>query len=234
MRIISNFRDYYDCVQGMGQDRSLVYLRHPVTENLDRNGFPFPCAYKDPWISKGEIVAQQIIVGFCEKLYPLWHMTYAWRDEHSNKVRHKYYKICISVDEVEEHLYEYGHKDDIKDWREPSKYGHPFGRKILEKVVSRCAAEAYKYKKYFLKHRCAQFVATRSHITYHGNLNRVEFYRVIDPYTAFQEISMYWGGLAHPENKIPEIDDVTMAEAKGFDKYSFRKDPTKHKDNKRC
>jgi hypothetical protein len=55
----------------------------------------------------------------------------------------------------------------------------------------------------------------------------VEFYRVMPVEQAYQELSMYLGGLASAEKPIPEIDDVTMAGAKGFDKHSFRKDPGK-------
>jgi hypothetical protein len=33
--------------------------------------------------------------------------------------------------------------------------------------------------------------------------------------------------MASPEKPIPKIDDKTMAQAKGFDKFSFRKPPKK-------
>ena len=52
----------------------------------------------------------------------------------------------------------------------------------------------------------------------------------MDSYTAFQELQMYFGGLAAPIKPIPHISDADMLIAKGFDKkFSFRKDPTKKK-----
>ena len=44
---------------------------------------------------------------------------------------------------------------------------------------------------------------------------------------SFQELFQWHSNLASPEKEIPYIDDKTMAEAKGFNKYSFRKDKSK-------
>ena len=88
----------------------------------------------------------------------------------------------------------------------------------------------------FDKYNCAVFTAqfdpnlseeiprgTRTLLTLEPQLYQYEFYRVMDSYTAYQELSMYIGGRASPEKPIPAIDDVTLAQAKGFDKFSFRK-----------
>ena len=40
---------------------------------------------------------------------------------------------------------------------------------------------------------------------------------------------MFISNLAVPLKPIPKIDDKTMAEIKGFDKWSFRKEPGKKK-----
>ena len=48
--------------------------------------------------------------------------------------------------------------------------------------------------------------------------------RIKDPYTAYQELSMYLGNMAFPNKPIPTISDEVMAEIKGFNKFSFRKD----------
>jgi hypothetical protein len=60
-------------------------------------------------------------------------------------------------------------------------------------------------------------------------LKDFEFYRKIDTYTAFQELAMFWGGLAQPNRPIPDVTDKDMVTAKGFNKWSFRKEPTKKK-----
>jgi len=47
MRIVSEFRDYYDCIQAMGQDRSLVYVKISKEVDCSYRGvnspvYPFP------------------------------------------------------------------------------------------------------------------------------------------------------------------------------------------------
>jgi len=64
-------------------------------------------------------------------------------------------------------------------------------------------------------------------INYNAPLKDFEFYKIFDPHTAYQEISMYMYNFAEPMKEIPEISDETMAEIKGFDKWSFRKEPKK-------
>jgi len=54
-------------------------------------------------------------------------------------------------------------------------------------------------------------------------LKNCEFQRVIEPYTAFQEITMRVTNTARPEPHVPVPSDKDMVEIKGFDKYSFRK-----------
>ena len=60
-------------------------------------------------------------------------------------------------------------------------------------------------------------------------LKDIEFARAVDPFTLFQEISMFVGGVL-PRNTNPMVeivDQVVKAEKHGFDKWSFRK----HKDD---
>lgn len=57
-----------------------------------------------------------------------------------------------------------------------------------------------------------------------NNLKTINFQTIFPPYLAYQEISMFVNNLAVPSKEIPKLDDVTMAEIKGFNKHSFRKD----------
>lgn len=54
-------------------------------------------------------------------------------------------------------------------------------------------------------------------------LANFEFNKVLKADKAYQELLMWHNNLATPEKQIPKIDDKTMLEAKGFDKFSFRK-----------
>jgi hypothetical protein len=64
-------------------------------------------------------------------------------------------------------------------------------------------------------------------ITYNDCLEPLKFVRVFDPYTAYQEIYMFVCNTAMPDKPIPKVSDADMVTAKGFDKWSFRKEPRK-------
>ena len=66
-------------------------------------------------------------------------------------------------------------------------------------------------------------------VEFNGSLAPYEFYRVMDPFTAYQELAMYVdGALCYPGNMMIEIADRYKIAAHGFDNRSFRKDPTKN------
>lgn len=46
-------------------------------------------------------------------------------------------------------------------------------------------------------------------------------------YTAYQELQMWMSNQAIPHKPIPKVSDKDMVTAKGFDKWSFRKEPQK-------
>lgn len=66
-------------------------------------------------------------------------------------------------------------------------------------------------------------------------LNPFEFYRQVDPYTAFQNLQMYITGvLRQPVGPVGEVPDEVQIVKKGFDPVrSFRKDPGTKKRRKR-
>jgi hypothetical protein len=74
---------------------------------------------------------------------------------------------------------------------------------------------------------CKSTIRWKRTIQWNACLKDYQFYQVFDTYMAYQEISMFLGSLAMPEKPIPTLDDKTMAESKGFNKWSFRKEPTK-------
>jgi hypothetical protein len=57
----------------------------------------------------------------------------------------------------------------------------------------------------------------------------LDFGKILDPYTAYQELSMYLGAKARPEMNHPNVPDEFLLQQKGFDCHSFRKEPTKRK-----
>lgn len=64
-------------------------------------------------------------------------------------------------------------------------------------------------------------------------LKALRFAQVKSAIDAFQEISMFLGRLNTQEDNTVSIGDKYLAQAKGFDCYSFKKEPEK-KPRKKC
>jgi len=226
MRIISDFRDYYDCVQALGQDQDTMYLRKRAKEKLGI--FPFPVFWCHPG-SREPVGFRVAIVGFCGKIYPALEVTYDWA---------KPSVFCYSVKEVDAVVEAHCRKKEIESYRwkhqrrkrsqwKVYRYWPPRQRRAeVVRFFSECAE--VQYPQFF--HTAPIFVAryNRSNdmsITYNEKLEPLGFVRMFDPYTAFQEIYMFVCNMAMPDKPIPEVSDADMVIAKGFNKWSFRKEP---------
>ena len=58
-------------------------------------------------------------------------------------------------------------------------------------------------------------------------LDTLQFIKVMDPHTAFQELSMFVGGVMTKPEPIHKVPDALKVLAHGMDERSFRKDPSK-------
>lgn len=236
MRIISTFHDYYDCIQAHGQDQSLLYLRE--SKEVSLADLPFPtdkrlhCVY--------ELSPERLVVGFCGKLYPLVRIPI--RSTPNGKEVHcytpddllRYAESTLSKKKVAAYTRKLPKR---RTWRK--EFSLTNLRYNVENFFDTMAAEADRHGKLFEALGVPIFLVdfanrrgwpnTKWVVKTNPRLESLEFYRVLDRYTAFQELAMYLGAQAQPEKPIPEVPDKVMIGAKGFDKYSFRKDPTKHK-----
>jgi hypothetical protein len=66
-------------------------------------------------------------------------------------------------------------------------------------------------------------------LTINGCLGDLGFYQIFDSFSAYQELRMWVSNQASPEKDMPNFGDDLKAASKGFDKFSFRKDPSKKK-----
>lgn len=234
MRIRSKFQDYYDCGLAYGVDENILFIRetneHGInftngdnSREVNLHGDRTERRSKDyGWVRIN-------FLHFCGKVYPFYwirrskkigrdHMTgdsiteewieYTWDAETANERFGKidktswWYKHSNTDYEKEFVPYE----DDTLNRR----YNSPI---VLE---------------YFENPSLSY--STHGDITHIVNpcLKDIGFVKVVDPYTAFQEISMYLAMLHHPEDKDldPSATDVEKVRQHGMDeKYGFRKPP---------
>lgn len=244
MRIISNFRDYYDVVQAQGQDRTLVYMRNKIVDKKPKFSLPLWYDYGSSTIDGDGTVldASSVMVGFCGKVYPVFrfHLFNHWNRDKMDIV-----KFCFNLEDIDNFVLEHFKEKDYEGYFATKKlYGKTAYRwrsstqQAYKVFFEKCAEAKDKHGDVFAKLHCPIFVMARENrgdsaiVTYNASLREHEFYRVFDPYQAFQEISMFLGAMAEPRKPIPPISDEVMAEVKGFDKWSFRKPPSTSKKRK--
>ena len=253
MRINSNFCDYYDCIQATGQDQTFVYQRFAREEIL--TNYPFH-ATSNLSYEQGGLHYHTVNIGFCGRVYAALKVNrYKWHIEGNNDN----IKYCYSLDDIDKYVDEHCDKKEQEGYHYQHKNGYSTKiarlwhqrRKELELFFNR-DEEYYKqnpnkHRTRFEENHCPVFYATNlpiyddtgrfryngkgyeCKIVYDGKIGQFDFARIFDPYQAYQEVSMFLGSLAVPLKPIPTIDDSIMAEIKGFNKYSFRKDPSSKK-----
>lgn len=245
MRIVGKgTRDYYDSCMGHGQDEQLCYVRNPESHDIDSDKYKRAISHKaitnkyttsarwgvetklttknhELWVTSG-------LVGFCGIVYPFVQVIKKWNQT-----------SCYQPDEVsyfydEPSLVKYLKSKGWSAKNYTDKKFYYWSQSMTKRVVD----------KFFEQHVSNDFffdlgqpvyavmdVGYTKEFVENPCLNDLQFYKVFDAYTTFQEISMYLGGVlgqAHPP--IIEISNEDMAKKKGFGhKYAFRKEPTKKK-----
>jgi len=220
MRIISDFKDYYDCVQRMGQDLSLVWER----ETSEWREWRWPIKTKAPrwshWrLQSGTREFAPEIIGFCGEFYPV---AIAGCNLFANKV------VLHSIEEVDAYVEKYEvkrnqvpyYKNNRDTWLEFFKFGEnetwSFGDEFGSLGVP---LFRITYSGLFNWRRREY----RAMLQTNCCLNDVEFFKRVDTYQAFQRIQAWLGNIASPPPVIPHVSDADMLECKGFDpKTSFR------------
>lgn len=173
-------------------------------------------------------------VGFCGKIYPVVRVNLLGDPKDTAK-------FCYTIEEVDEWVEEHFSSKMLahfreKQWNDRNRWCWSQRRNsfvgFLSKEKTAWSVQIEKQlAELFVEHRSPLFLAHntymtdgKSELTFNALLRQVEFFRIFDPYTAFQEISMFMSNLAVPMKPIPVPSDEIMLEVKGFDKFSFRKD----------
>ncbi|MEM6804086.1 MAG: hypothetical protein AAF696_21965 [Bacteroidota bacterium] len=269
MRIVSKFHDYYDSVQGMGIDKSCVYVRKRISkpikdvegigEVLSRN-IPTNSSFEFYERDFGEGKRLQIfsfVVGFCGKL------VYGYKFSHFEDLQWKKDQYFYSPKGAEAYFkkfrsefryfsghhrfggYNYAYRENIKDFvlhlgGDPFAYNSDdkaladFHQKINSPVFL-YPETAYPEKRFNPEHSDPGFI--RSYplsLMINPCLKDLDFYRYADPYTCYQDIYQYIGGvLTNTENIETKMTDLDKVNQHGFDeKYGFRTRPGSKKKKK--
>ena len=250
MRIISKNKDYYDAALAYGVDPNIVWVRDPrdvdgekVKSKITRKDqsakiakFPdigFKTNGKHYDIDADSVYfcgrrVNYLKVGVSKEEYSGKEWTYFYNFEHFQKHAEKVLgksgmKYLTGEKQVRRHWYQ----DEVKD---------PLGSaaKYLEKEIEVTDDVFIELNTPIFK-----FVGQtyKPYYTVNQRLIDFQFIKHLDPYQCFQQLSMYCSSTLMMNRKtsskykgqklMADISDLDMRDAKGFNKYSFRKDKGK-------
>lgn len=199
---------------------------------------------RDTW--KRLRVARTQALIFCGKFYPMTvvevvekeqdhRFLYRWSSP--NVTRH----ILFSYEETLDLYSKYLNKKEFKDFSSSKTIQGAFKRrrrKILADIHSEFFKKSgNKHKQLTKAHHDTGvpsiLVVPFKHVVYNPPLGDLGFYRVLDAFTAYQELAMFIGGvLGGKSPKMVEVDNKTKIHKAGFDEHSFRKEPGKKRRKK--
>ncbi len=237
MYVISKNKDYYDGVVGsVGMDKTIVYERviDEITDNAKmpkefkhtrfswegNNPFLSVCyAQIDHKKTKKYKYVRGFIVGFCGKLYLGWKFEYKAKTWDVEIGRH----VDVTNTDI---IYGY---ENAKKYLKADYWRSNLGDDIRY-------VESYDPIELFRKYKTPIFIfdsdsrSPRNDNAFiiNPNLKEFGFYKVVDAFTAFTELQMFISGvLGTGEKEIIEVEDKYKIGQHGFDKWSFRREPSK-------
>lgn len=239
MRIYSKFHDYYDIGLAYGVD-DIVYVRKtdeikdfkvPDIQKVvgEKRGWRGAYTiYNNWWRNSVMRTSELFFVGFCGKLYPAYEI--GWGEY--NYDAYSKTEIVYSIEALDKLLDKYPavKKAIAGDGSKSKRYGYNSTYESIVKLFNEFHHGNINDVFFELKTPSFYWKAKDANkLVINPVLKDLKFQRMVDPYTAYQEISMFIGGvLGMGEPETIDISDLDLIEQKGFDKkWSFRKLPEK-------
>jgi len=176
------------------------------------------------------------MVNFCGQIHILLEIEIAGYQNGKEYISS--HSIWLTEDKILETLQEEAKKPIKK-----AKWGRKGQNEWAESIAVIQKLKSLDYTQYMFERKIPVFAAritssrwnnTEGHLILNPRLEDLEFWRVKDPFTAFQEIQQYISGVIGTGANEPVVtSDTYKIMAAGFDlKTSFRKDPGKPKPRK--
>jgi len=233
--------------------RSRSYIRkkvdYPLGVELKTKKFPFPlpnCDSRRGYTRAGELPSYMrfYVIGLAGKIYPLFELVwdYAESVEIAGHYTYQVSSFCYTLEDVIKAIKSRCNKKAQEKFNETERrrHGRYFHRYTMsmrreefefffeewhrENQSAKVQPLFMRYPLWAIEHREGHW-----YVCYNCSLKDYKFFKVKDPVTTYQEVAMFMGGLAAPQKPIPVPSDKDMVSIKGFDKHSFRKEPTKKK-----
>jgi hypothetical protein len=230
MYIISRFKDYYDSAQGIsGIDKNIVYKRETVEipiKQLSPIVMPLTKLELSVPLKKNDIYHNynHFIIGFCGKFYVGFKL---YKKKDRNDIGPNYYYYLKEV----ELTYDFNVIEQIiatpQLFQEQLKKLQSYGSSIFQELDTPIFIYDSGYQIHYTRRPYPVLFVNPS-------LKDYDFFKCVDPFTAFQEVQMFISGvLTNSEKSDALVSDEIKAAMKGFNEWSFRKPPQDPKKTKK-
>tara|TARA_Y100000034_G_C6908961_1_gene422781 strand:+ start:3765 stop:4601 length:837 start_codon:yes stop_codon:yes gene_type:complete len=248
MHIITKLKDYYDGVLTHGVDPNICYVRHTQELSIDmlRNVCSTFTKREHTLLEKmntcikdstyNDRRLEPCILAFCGKIYPVYRWyEYFTRPNHVLKIvnraldknllhkekckqiRKSYLNPNVkSTSRQRRQIYNYNYKLFTKEWFKSFVKEYGTGIDVPYDVFFKLNVPVFLIRK-------KDYYSRDVIIVTNPCLKDLKFQSVLDPYTAYQELAMFIGGvLPQATTEMIEIANDIMRDKKGFDEWSFK------------
>lgn len=223
MRIIGNNKDYYDGVMAYGQDTDTVFVRKPWRLDSESCPLVFPKVAEE----LVNLIQRGTNGTYSEIKFPNAFVVYI--------AGKKYSGVSYQSDDLN---YTFHWRPDslldaiYKNMTVPER-SRPYVIRKLKNLSAEMFANRINSEEveWLIDNEVAIAVGKlrTGDARWRFNCDRLkdlQFAKVLDPYTIYQELSMWVGGVLPKQgNDTVEIADKDKIAKRGFDKWSFRKMP---------
>lgn len=215
---------------------------------FDHNFSQSSWTYRSRFLPQRFTMIESFFVIFCGRVHPGLRVQIDTR-EAGKLIYSDEHFFCYTVDHLRDVVKRWGTEDEQKVFEQQSvrRKSHPTDSIRTSLRESRRYNRHGQFtadwaKRFFtvrpeiekktnafqIEHRIPVMVFKEGMLEYHPCLKEYEFFKVLDAFGAFQELSMYISGvLGGTAPEMVEISDADRIHKHGFDKWSFRKPPEK-------
>ena len=234
MKIISDFHDYYDSVQKIDTDKMHTYVRKTSVVKLNRPIFKIENWHFEKLNRqthmRDSINMHMFHLGFCGEIYTGVNVGKCILGKSTDSI---HYGDLKKIKQLYERL------EKPFAWNYSRYEGMT---KHMLKRLTECfeSNNINRIKELFLVHKVPAFIVLTNfkddkyrfghdqEVILNPNLKEMEFFKIKDIYTAYQDIAMYIGNnLVDDRNNAWPIEDKLKVQSHGFDQHSFRKEKLK-------
>lgn len=214
MRIESQFKDYYDCMQKFASSNVMPYRRNLLIEEHGNIKYKkIPCYF-----------LQKFTIGFCGKIY--YGLQYIYNKNNFQFSENKSFCVYSYEDYKNKLAHSYFQKDDVR------RFNNYFSIVEDDSVfIEKNTPIFIEYgNKWTCYHTMSKIVRPKLGpneypftLDFVPTLKSFEFNKIFLPELAYMNIESYINGtLAREHKSIPEMENKDKIALHGFDNHSFK------------